>query len=172
MSFSGRARCATRLPCRETILKPSFSRSRSRFLEKFSSFLLGRSNHSPYPHRVRFVVRISWASLEIVLSRHAEAGSMINDALLQSLHLHLAGWGLRQFTSDEAYFQWQRETLSPADIAALHRQGEQKRGGFSAHGGSLFEGTAHSNHPPGLSCQRVDHYLAIRFAAGERPPEV
>ena len=47
---------------------------------------------------------------------------MINDSLVQSLHSHLAGWGLRQFTSDETYFQWQRETLSPAEITALHRQ--------------------------------------------------
>src|SRR5256885_5913403 len=142
---------STLFPYTTLFRSPSCSRGRSRFLKTFSSFLLGRSNHSPYPHRVRFVVRISWASLEIVLSRHAEAGSMINDALLQSLHLHLAGWGLRQFTSDEAYFQWQRETLSPADIAALHRQGQQKRGGSSSPGDSFYAATPPPDHLPGLS---------------------
>jgi hypothetical protein len=68
---------------------------------------------------------------------------MINDSLVQSLHSHLAGWGLRQFTSDEAYFQWQRETLSPTDIAALHRQVEQKRSGSSADEVSFYDAVAH-----------------------------
>ena len=86
---------------------------------------------------------------------------MINDSLLQSLHSHLAWWGLRQFTSDEAYFQWQRETLSPADIAALHRRVEQKRGGSSADEVSFYDATAHSNILPVLYSQQYDYYLAI-----------
>jgi len=93
---------------------------------------------------------------------------MINDALLQSLHSHLAGWGLRQFTSDEAYFQWQRETLSPADIAALHRQVEQKRGGSSADEVSFYDATAHPNILPVLSSQRYDYYLAIGSRVADR----
>ena len=32
---------------------------------------------------------------------------------------HLADWGLRHFTDDEAYFRWQRETLSADDIAEV-----------------------------------------------------
>ncbi|HYR60792.1 MAG TPA: hypothetical protein VEM37_05490, partial [Nitrospiraceae bacterium] len=73
---------------------------------------------------------------------------MINDSLLQSLHSHLAGWDLRQFTSDETYFQWQRETLSPAEITALHRQLEQKRGGSSADEVSFYDASAHPNILP------------------------
>ena len=86
---------------------------------------------------------------------------MINDSLLPSLHSHLAGWGLRQFTSDEAYFQWQREILSPAEIAALHRQVEQKRGGSSADEVAFYDATTHSNILPVLYSQQYDYYLAI-----------
>ena len=80
---------------------------------------------------------------------------------LHALEAHLAGWGLRQFTSDETYFQWQRETLSPAEIAALHRQVEQKRGGSSADEISFYDATAHPNILPVLYSQQYDYYLAI-----------
>src|SRR4029077_1645378 len=93
---------------------------------------------------------------------------MINDSLLQSLHSHLAGWGLRQFTSDETYFQWQRETLTPAEITALHRQVEQKCGGSSADEVSFYDTTAHPNILPVLYSQRYDYYLAIGSRVGAR----
>ena len=93
---------------------------------------------------------------------------MINDSLLQSLHSHLAGWGLRQFTSDEAYFQWQRETLSPAEIAALHRQVEQKRGGSSADEVAFYDATTHSSILPVLYSQQYDYYLAIGARIADR----
>lgn len=86
---------------------------------------------------------------------------MINDLLLQSLHSHLAWWGLKRFTSDEAYFQWQRETLSPAEIAALLREVEQKRRGSSADEVSFYDATAGSNILPVLYSQQYDYYLAI-----------
>ncbi|HEY6289524.1 MAG TPA: class I SAM-dependent methyltransferase [Nitrospiraceae bacterium] len=93
---------------------------------------------------------------------------MINDALLQSLHSHLVGWGLRQFTSDETYFQWQRETLTPAEIAALHRQVEQKCGGSSADEVAFYETTAHPNILPVLYSQQYDYYLAIGARVADR----
>jgi SAM-dependent methyltransferase len=86
---------------------------------------------------------------------------MINDSLLQSLHSHLAWWGLRQFTSDETYFQWQREILSLAEITALHRQVEQKRHGSPADEVTFYDATAHPNILPVLYSQRYDYYLAI-----------
>jgi len=55
-----------------------------------------------------------------------------SQATRHALEAHLAWWGLRKFTSDETYFQWQRETLSPSEITVLHRQVEQKRCGSSA----------------------------------------
>lgn len=86
---------------------------------------------------------------------------MINDSLLQSLHSHLAWWGLRLFTSDETYFQWQREILSLAEMTALHRQVEQKRHGSPADEVTFYDATAHPNILPVLYSQRYDYYLAI-----------
>ncbi len=93
---------------------------------------------------------------------------MTNDALLQSLHAHLTGWGLRQFTSDETYFQWQRDTLSPAEITALHRQVEQKRGGSSADEVLFYDATAHPNILPVLYSQQYEYYLAIGSRVADR----
>mgnify|MGYP001582319170 FL=1 len=93
---------------------------------------------------------------------------MTSDSLLQSLYSHLAGWGLRQFTSDEAYFQWQRETLSPAEITTLHRQVEQKRGGSSADEVAFYDATTHSNILPVLYSQQYDYYLAIGARVADR----
>lgn len=93
---------------------------------------------------------------------------MINESLLQSLHSHLASWGLRPFTSDEAYFQWQRETLSPTDIAALHRQVEQKRSGSSADEVSFYDAVAHPHILPILYSQQYDYYLAIGARVADR----
>jgi SAM-dependent methyltransferase len=93
---------------------------------------------------------------------------MTNDSLLQSLHAHLTGWGLRHFTSDETYFQWQRETLSPAEITTLHRQVEQKRGGSSADEVLFYDATAHPNVLPVLYSQQYDYYLAIGSRVADR----
>ena len=86
---------------------------------------------------------------------------MINDSRVPSLHVHLAWWGLRRFTLDDAYFQWQREVLSPDEIASLHRQVEQKRRGSSIDEVAFYDATAHSNILPVLYSQRYDYYLAI-----------
>lgn len=93
---------------------------------------------------------------------------MINDVLLQSLHSHLASWGLRQFTSDETYFQWQRETLSPAEITALHQKAEQKRSGSSLDEVSFYDAAAHPNILPVLYSQRYHYYLAIGPRVADR----
>jgi len=93
---------------------------------------------------------------------------MTNDSRLPSLHSHLAWWGLRQFTSDEAYFQWQRDTLSSEDLATLHRQVEQKRRGSVADGIAFYDATAHPKILPVLYSQRYDYYLAIGLRVADR----
>lgn len=80
---------------------------------------------------------------------------------LPALKSHLAWWGLRQFTSDEAYSQWQRETLSSEDLTTLHRRVEQKRRGSAADEIAFYDATAHPNILPVLYSQRYDYYLAI-----------
>ena len=86
---------------------------------------------------------------------------MINDSVVQSLHSHLAGWGLQQFTSDENYFKSQREALSASEIMAWHRQVEQKRGGSPADEISFYDAAAHPKILPVLYSQRFDYYVAI-----------
>jgi len=84
-----------------------------------------------------------------------------SDEIRTTLHEHLAWWGLRQFTSDEAYFRWQRETLSPVELTTLYRQVEQKRRGSSADEVAFYDATALQNILPVLYSQRYDYYLAI-----------
>ena len=93
---------------------------------------------------------------------------MTNDSRLPSLHSHLAWWGLRQFTSDETYFQWQRETLSSEDLTTLHRLVEQRRRGSAADEIAFYDATAHPNILPVLYSQRYDYYLAIGLRVADR----
>jgi len=93
---------------------------------------------------------------------------MTSDSLLQSLHSHLAWWGLRQFTSDEAYFRWQRQTLSPAELTTLHELVEQKRRGASDDEVVFYDTTAHPNILPVLYSQQYDYYLAIGARVADR----
>lgn len=93
---------------------------------------------------------------------------MINDSLLQSLHSHLAGWGLRQFTSDASYFQWQRDTLSPSEITTLHQRMEGKRSGSSIDEVSFYDAAAHPNILPVLYSQRYHYYLTIGPRVADR----
>ncbi|MGH7183410.1 MAG: class I SAM-dependent methyltransferase [Nitrospiraceae bacterium] len=93
---------------------------------------------------------------------------MINDSLIQLLHAHLAWWGLRQFTSDDAYFSWQRQTLSPAEINALHRQVEEKRRGSPAGETLFYNATAQPHILPALYSQRYDYYLTIGPRVADR----
>jgi SAM-dependent methyltransferase len=96
---------------------------------------------------------------------------MTNDSLVQSLCSHLAWWGLKRFTSDEAYFRWQRQTLSQAEITALLRAVEQKRRGSSADEVSFYDTTAGPNILPVLYSQQYDYYLAIGPRIADRIAE-
>ena len=85
-----------------------------------------------------------------------------------ALEAHLAWWGLRQFTLDEIYFQWQRQTLSPVELTTLHRHVEQKRRGSSADEVSFYDAIAHPNILPVLYSQQYDYYLAIGARVADR----
>lgn len=82
-------------------------------------------------------------------------------ATLHELEAHLASWELRRFTSDEAYFEWQRQTLSPDDIRALHDHVEKKRHGSSEDETAFYDLSAAPRILPVLYSQRYDYYLAI-----------
>ena len=77
------------------------------------------------------------------------------------LEFHLKEWGLRRFSSDETYFQWQREMLSADDIAALHAHVEKKRHGSAEDEAAFYDVSAASRILPVLYSQRYDYYAAI-----------
>lgn len=74
---------------------------------------------------------------------------------------HLADWGLRHFTADDAYFRWQRETLSGDDIAALHAHVEKKREGTAEHETAFYDLSAIPRILPVLYSQRYDYYRTV-----------
>ena len=86
---------------------------------------------------------------------------MTSDTLLQSLHSHLAWWGLKRFTSDSDYFAWQRKQLSPADLTQLNAQVEQKRGGECRDEVAFYDLTTKPQILPVLYSQRYEYYCEI-----------
>ena len=99
--------------------------------------------------------------------RGNEAGTNMQD----DLDAHLDEWGLRRFTSDEAYFQWQRQALSNTDIAALHAHVEQKRRGTSEDDTAFYDLSAGSHILPVLYSQRYDYYRIIGRLVADRLAE-
>lgn len=83
----------------------------------------------------------------------------LHDALLD----HLAWWGLRRFDSDAAYFQWQRERLSPADLSLLNEHIERKRapGAGAEEEKAFYDLSARPHIVPVLYSQRYDYYVEI-----------
>ena len=87
---------------------------------------------------------------------------------LHALEAHLAWWGLRQFTSEEVYFQWQRQTLSPVELATLHRQIEQKRRGAVADEVVFYDAAAQPHILPVLYSQQYGYYRAVGPQVADR----
>jgi 2-polyprenyl-3-methyl-5-hydroxy-6-metoxy-1,4-benzoquinol methylase len=88
-------------------------------------------------------------------------GILAHSPLQEALHDHLAQWGLRLFSSDQAYARWQRQELSPDELSALHQQVERKRHGSSADETAFYDLTASPRILPVLYSQRYEYYVAI-----------
>lgn len=86
---------------------------------------------------------------------------MADISLQEALIDHLAQWGLRRFTSDDAYFQWQRQALSSQELSDLHRFIEQKRRGAPADEIAFYDLTANPRILPVLYSQRYEYYREI-----------
>ena len=86
---------------------------------------------------------------------------MINNALRQSLHSHVARWGLKRFTSDADYFAWQRKQLSSADLIQLRRVAERKQEGARRDEVAFYDLIAQPQILPVLYSQRYEYYLEI-----------
>lgn len=92
-------------------------------------------------------------------SRHSTQHSVLSTSLEQ----HLADWGLRRFDSDAAYFQWQRETLSAADLTRLNQavQAKQAPSAETKAEVAFYDLAATPRFVPPLYSQRYDYYLEI-----------
>ena len=86
---------------------------------------------------------------------------MTTQSVEQTLHDHLAHWGLRRFSSDEAYARWQRQELSSDELAALHQHVERKRHGSPADEMAFYDLSAAPRILPVLYSQRYEYYVAI-----------
>ncbi len=86
---------------------------------------------------------------------------MNSSGSLDQLHAHLAHWGLRSFSSDAAYFAWQRATLSAADLSRLNAQVERKRTGDRQHEIAFYDLTAEPHILSVLYSQRYEYFMEI-----------
>jgi SAM-dependent methyltransferase len=79
------------------------------------------------------------------------------------LKAHLSDWGLRRFDSDAQYFQWQRETLSPADLTRLNQAVQDKQAPTAGAKAEIafYDLTATPQFVPPLYSQRYDYYVEI-----------
>ena len=94
---------------------------------------------------------------------------MSRHPLEQPLLDHLAGWGLRPFTSQAGYFQRQREVLSPTQLDELHRLLEAKRASAGdADETAFYDYTARPEVFPVLHSERYHYYVAVGLAVADR----
>ena len=80
-----------------------------------------------------------------------------------ALIAHLEEWGLRHFTSDAAYFAWQRQVMSAADLNRLHAciAGKQAPSAGTAEETAFYDAMAVPELVPALYSQRYEYYLAV-----------
>jgi SAM-dependent methyltransferase len=92
--------------------------------------------------------------------------------LREALVQHIEEWGLRRFTRDSEYFQWQRATLSSADLHTLHRLIKTKRaaGGEAAKEAAFYDQTAAPHILPVLYSQRYEYFLTVGLQVTLRIP--
>lgn len=90
---------------------------------------------------------------------------MTNNPLRQSLHEHLAWWGLRHVTSDRDYFFWQRQQLSVEQLNQLNLHAERKRTGDYVDEMAFYDLAAHPKIFPVLYSQRYEYYEVIGLRA-------
>ncbi|MCC6141143.1 MAG: methyltransferase domain-containing protein [Nitrospira sp.] len=93
---------------------------------------------------------------------------MSTDSLHDSLHAHLAHWGLRSFSSDADYFAWQRAALSVADLKQLAEQVERKRSGARQDEIAFYDVTAQPQILPVLYSQRYEYFMEIGHRVASR----
>ena len=75
---------------------------------------------------------------------------------------HLANWGLREFSREQDYYVWQRESLSSRILSHLNELAEQRQGGVHVEADRDFYDLAASPEVlPVLHSQRFGYYQAV-----------
>jgi methylase of polypeptide subunit release factors len=91
------------------------------------------------------------------------------DSLAKDLAEHLKSWGLRRFSDETSYYQWQEEVLAEQEIAELNRLGLARRGGEHPEADlTFYDLAAQENILPVLYSQRYDYFLEIGCAITDR----
>jgi SAM-dependent methyltransferase len=95
-----------------------------------------------------------------------------NHPARSGLVAHLHDWGLRHFTSDAAYFDWQRRAVAAEDLNRLHGclAKKQAAGAGPLEEIAFYDATAEPSLIPALYSQRYEYYLAVGSRAAPRIP--
>lgn len=87
------------------------------------------------------------------------------ESLAEELTQHLKSWGLRQFSDEASYYQWQNDVLAEQEIAELNRLGLARGGGAHPDADKCFYDLSAKSHIlPALYSERYDYYLEIGCA--------
>jgi SAM-dependent methyltransferase len=93
-----------------------------------------------------------------------EANSQVKE-----LTEHLKSWGLRRFSDETSYYQWQKETLADEEIALLNRLGLTRSAGEQGEADrGFYDLAAQENILPVLYSQRYDYFLEVGCAMTNR----
>ena len=87
----------------------------------------------------------------------------------KELTKHLESWGLRRFSDETSYYQWQKETLAEEEIAELNRLGLARSAGEQEEADrGFYDLAAQENILPVLYSQRYDYFLEVGCAMTNR----
>lgn len=86
-----------------------------------------------------------------------------------AIQQHLAQWGLRRFLTEQDYYAWQREHLSPLDAGRLHHLSQRRQGGKDeAADREFYDIAASPDFLPVLYSQRYGFYEKVGLDIGAR----
>ena len=89
-------------------------------------------------------------------------GEPTHQDLETTLTRYLQSWGLREFHDEGAYYEWQRETLSPQDLELLQSLVAQRQGGENEQADiQFYDLLANPSVLPIIYSQRFDYFRQI-----------
>ena len=93
----------------------------------------------------------------------------VPESVIHELHVHLQSWGLRQFADESAYYQWQKDSLTPEQISKLNQFERDRRSSDDPTADIRFyDLAADPRILPVLYTQRYEFYLVIGSVLANR----